>query len=103
MKSLFTNESHLLQSGQLIAGTARQAQTLRVLHGRVWVTISGMTEDFWLEKGATLNLPAAALVVVEAGDHASIVETMANPVLQSGKPSAWARFWHGFFPNPVAA
>ena len=103
MKNLFSNESHLLQSGQLISGTARKAQTLRVLHGRVWVTISGVKDDFWLEKGATLDLPAAALVVVESGEYASIVETAANPVLQSAKPSAWARFWHGFFPNPVPA
>ncbi len=103
MKSLFSNESHLLQSGQLIAGTARKAQTLRVLHGRVWVTISGVKDDFWLEKGATLNLPAAALVVVEAAEYASIVETTANPMLQSAKPSAWARFWHGRHFNPLAA
>ena len=103
MKNLFSNQSHLLQSGQLISGSARQAQTLRVLHGRVWVTIAGMKDDFWLEKGATLDLPTAALIVVEAGECASIVETVANPVLQSDTPSAWARFWRGFHLNPLAA
>lgn len=102
MENLFTSESHLIRAGQLISGSAKSAQTLRVLHGQVWVTMAGTNDDFWLQKGDTLNLPPDRLVVVEADKHASIVETRANPLLET-KPSPWERLWKNLQQAAAAA
>jgi hypothetical protein len=91
MKNLFTKQSHTIGAGQLVSGVAASAQTLRVVHGRVWITVAGRLEDYWLQAGATLEVPAGRLVVVAADQCASVVEARANPLL-AAQGSVWARW-----------
>ncbi len=93
MKNLFTMESHTIAAGKAVSGVAAKAQTLRIVHGQVWVTVAGESDDYWLQAGATLDVPAGRLVVVEADRCASVIEARANPMAVN--PSAWARFWAG--------
>lgn len=66
----FTKDVHQLAPGALISFQLAHAQHLRIEGGRVWLTIEGDAEDHWLQAGASLVLPAARLIVIEA-DRAS--------------------------------
>jgi hypothetical protein len=48
---------------------ARAGQTLRVLRGRVWATLSGWPEDRWLDAGQSWTLPAGGRLVIEGSGH----------------------------------
>lgn len=66
----FTKEVHQLAAGALISFQLQHAQNLLIEGGRVWLTIEGDAGDHWLQTGASLVLPAARLIVIEA-DRAS--------------------------------
>ncbi len=55
-----------LAPGQTISGVLKHSREIRVLQGRVWITIAGVTDDYWLESGASFSLPAHMLIVLEA-------------------------------------
>lgn len=72
MRGLFTNETLSIASGQAVSGTANRAQTLRILRGRVWITVEGITHDYFLHAGDTFTAIPGRLIVVEADRDASI-------------------------------
>lgn len=76
MRSLFTTKSLIIPAGQAVSGIAKEAQTLRVVSGRVWITIEGISQDYWLFTGDTLVVPPGQLAVVEAEAANSAVETV---------------------------
>lgn len=77
MRNLFANDVVALEAGRAISGIARQARTLRVTSGRVWLTIEGAPGDYWLEAGDAMTLSPNRLVVLEADAADSRVETVA--------------------------
>lgn len=66
MRNLFTNDSLILPSGQAVSGIADRAQTMRILRGRVWITVEGISQDYFLQAGDTFTAIPGRLVVVEA-------------------------------------
>lgn len=72
MRSLFTIETLSIPSGQVASGRADRARTLRVLRGRVWITVEGIAHDYFLHAGDTFTAIPGRLVVVEADQDAGI-------------------------------
>lgn len=72
MRGLFTNDTLTLPSGQAISGVADRAQTLRILRGRVWITVEGIAHDYFLHAGDTFTAIPGRLIVVEADHDAGI-------------------------------
>lgn len=61
-----------LQPGQaLTLAAARGPRRLVVTSGRLWLTVSGGTDDHWLCAGEGLTLAAGQEVVVEAWPEAA--------------------------------
>jgi hypothetical protein len=71
MRGLFTNGSLTIGAGQAVSGIARKPQTLRVVSGRVWLTLEGIPHDYWLHTGDTFEVTPGRLVVIEADTHDS--------------------------------
>jgi len=64
MKDGFTTQ---LKPGQaLTLAAARGPRRLVVTGGRLWLTVSGATDDHWLRAGEGLTLAAGQEAVVEA-------------------------------------
>ncbi|OGB27639.1 MAG: hypothetical protein A3I66_07165 [Burkholderiales bacterium RIFCSPLOWO2_02_FULL_57_36] len=74
MSTLFTQNSHTVEHGQVLSGIARHAKTLHVASGLVWITIEGLPEDHWLCGGDMLLIPPDRLVVIEAEKCISLVD-----------------------------
>ncbi|MDB5773633.1 MAG: hypothetical protein JWM42_4007 [Burkholderia sp.] len=74
MRELFTNKALTIASGNAVSGIARQGGTLRVLSGRLWITVEGVSHDYWLFAGDTFSLTPGALTVMEADGANSRVE-----------------------------
>lgn len=59
-----------LRTGQVLRHPLRRAETLKVCSGRLWLTANGQldapAEDWVLQAGDQLRLPAGQEVVVEA-------------------------------------
>jgi hypothetical protein len=66
MRILFTNSTLNIKDGTVVSGMSNQAETLNVTHGRVWVTIEGSPDDYWLAAGDALEVAPDRLVVIEA-------------------------------------
>lgn len=77
MRELFTKENLSLVPGQAVSGIAARAETLRVLQGRVWLTVEGVAHDYWLCAGDTFTAQPGCLVVVEADRADSRIELIA--------------------------
>lgn len=76
MRNLFTKEMReplALRAGQVMSLHADSAETLQVTCGRVWVTISGQSDDYWLNPGDYLNVAAGSRMVLEADQGRSVV------------------------------
>lgn len=86
MRGLFTNGSLTIGAGQAVSGIARKPQMLRVVSGRVWLTLEGVPHDYWLDAGDTFEVTPGRLVVIEADSHDSrlvIPTPTANSTLAS--------------------
>lgn len=83
----FTKDIHQLAAGALISFQLQYAQNLRIEGGRVWLTIEGDAGDHWLQAGASLVLPAARLIVIEADRASSILhlQKLQNIQLTAGQ------------------
>lgn len=69
-----------LAPGQaLTLAAARTPRRLVVIGGRLWLTISGGTDDHWLGAGEGLTLAPGQEVVVEAWPQASFQLLQAAP------------------------
>jgi hypothetical protein len=66
MRILFTNSTLNIETGTTVSGISNHAETLNVMKGRVWVTVEGSPDDYWLGKGDSLTIEAGRLVVIEA-------------------------------------
>ena len=66
MRILFTNSTLDIKSGVTVSGISNRRETLNVVRGRVWVTIEGSPDDYWLGAGDTFIVEPGKLVVVEA-------------------------------------
>lgn len=88
MRGLFTNKSISIEAGQALSGMADKPHTLRVIRGRVWITVEGVSHDYWLHGGDMLAVVPGRLTVVEAdasGGPADIrVEPQQPMLLQLG-------------------
>ncbi|WP_395827102.1 DUF2917 domain-containing protein [Collimonas sp.] len=88
MRKLLANESLTIGAGQAMSVIAPVAQTLQIMQGRVWVTIAGQGDDYWLSAGQFLNVSAASHIVIEAVKGSSLVQVQQ---LSTRLPSASAR------------
>lgn len=77
MRDLFTKETLVLVPGLAVSGIAARPATLRVLQGRIWVTVEGIGHDYWLSAGDTFSAQPGRLVVVEGDRAESRVEIIA--------------------------
>ena len=86
MRGLFTNNSVNIQAGQAVSGIADHAHTLRINAGRVWLTVEGIRQDYWLHAGDSFTVIPGRLIVVEADRVASRIELAPRqPALQLRK------------------
>jgi len=84
MRDRFTTQ---LSTGQaLTLAAARGPRRLVVTSGRLWLTVSGGTDDHWLRAGEGLTLAAGQEAVVEAWPEAAF--QLLQPV---GQPRRAAR------------
>ncbi|HEY0847653.1 MAG TPA: DUF2917 domain-containing protein [Noviherbaspirillum sp.] len=72
MRDLFTNNTLSVPAGQAVSGVARSVHTLRVLRGRVWITVEGISHDYFLHAGDTFTAVPGRLIVLEADQDAGI-------------------------------
>lgn len=89
MRGLFTNNSVDIQAGQAVSGIADHTHTLRINTGRVWLTVEGIRQDYWLHAGDSFTVVPGRLIVVEADRIASRIEIAPKqPALQMRKVAA---------------
>ncbi|MFJ2989195.1 DUF2917 domain-containing protein [Collimonas sp. NPDC087041] len=88
MRKLLANESLTIGAGQAVSVTAPVAQTLQIMRGRVWVTVAGQGDDYWLSAGQFLNVAADSHIVIEADKGSSLVQVQQ---LSTRLPSSSAR------------
>lgn len=80
-----------LATGQaLTLAAARAPRRLVVTSGRLWLTVSGGTNDHWLSAGEGLTLAAGEEVVVEGWPQAEFQLLQPMPKPAAAKP---ARGW----------
>jgi hypothetical protein len=74
MRILFTNSRLNIKPGTTVSGISSQAETLNVVSGKVWLTVEGSPDDYWLSAGESMVVAADRLVVIEAfGEDSQIV------------------------------
>lgn len=83
MRGLFTKQRLSLEAGQTRSGIANRAQTLRIVDGRVWITVEGIKHDYWLSAGDIFTTIPGRLIVLEADGIASVVDISRPPALQA--------------------
>ena len=99
MTNLFASHSSIIAPGRVVSGVADCEQTLRVVCGRVWITIEGSSRDYWFSAGDSLQIAPARLVVIEALDRASRIEVpyLANRrgrfQFYGTRMGLWVRRW----------
>lgn len=74
MRGLFTKQVLSIPAGQAISGIAGRAHTLRVVQGRVWITVEGIPHDYWLHAGDTFTTIPGRMTVVEADQAEGRIE-----------------------------
>ena len=86
MTNNFTNQSHTISAGTTVSYLSEESKQIHIACGRVWLTIAGYDEDYWLAAGESMNLPARRLVVIEADHQASLVEFSGAAQRQTSAP-----------------
>lgn len=89
MNDRFTTQLKLGQALTLAA--ARGPRRLVVTSGRLWLTVSGGTDDHWLRSGEGLTLAAGQEAVVEAWPEAAF--QLLQPVPQRRRVALRAAGW----------
>ena len=84
MRDLFTNKSHLILAGQASSGIAKEGLTLRVVRGRAWATVEGVSHDYWLAAGSMLQPIPGYLTVIEADSSQGDLELRVERPQSSG-------------------
>ena len=88
MSNKFANLSYTIAAGSAVSGKLEQARAIQVVCGRVWLTVEGDRNDYWLEAGQTFTVPAGRLVVLEADRQASRIQTLAAPAAVAARRPA---------------
>lgn len=101
MRRLLANESLSIGAGQAMSVIAPVAQTLQITQGRVWVTVAGQGDDYWLSAGQFLNVAADSHIVIEAIKSNSVVQIQQLST-RLPSPTARAGFSKPLGANPVA-
>lgn len=79
MRGLFTNQMHTLTTGDVVSGTATRAATLRVKRGRVWITVEGISHDYFLRAGDSFTAVPGRLTVMQAEQNAQVEHLRNDP------------------------
>ncbi|MDP5009265.1 MAG: DUF2917 domain-containing protein [Glaciimonas sp.] len=80
MRNLFTKDhsaSLSIAAGQALSIDAHVAKFLQVTSGRVWVTVTGQSDDYWLGAGQYLNVAAGSHIVIEGDKAGGMLEVRA--------------------------
>lgn len=90
MQVLSIQQSLSLPAGQIRSFLLASPVELHITHGFVWLTISGMAEDYWMSEGDAVLLPTQRKVVVEAHKADSVLQLIevAKPVPHSAPKPA---------------
>ncbi|MFG6430829.1 DUF2917 domain-containing protein [Roseateles sp. LYH14W] len=89
MKDRFTTQ---LKPGQaLTLAASRGPRRLVVTSGRLWLTLSGGSDDHWLRSGEGLTLTAGQEAVVEAWPEAAF--QLLQPVAQRRREARVGLGW----------
>jgi hypothetical protein len=88
MRILFTNSTLNIKDGVTVSGVSNRRETLNVLQGRVWVTIEGSPDDYWLAAGDSFVVEPGKLVVIEAyrGDGQVLLSPEQEIDQRDGEP-----------------
>ena len=66
MQNLFAKQSLRIAAGTIVSGVSDRDQIVRVECGKVWITIEGSRQDYWLRAGQSVTVVPGRLVVIEA-------------------------------------
>ena len=73
MRKQFTKSSFCIDAGKTVSGISNQTEMLIVTSGKVWVTVEGSNDDYWLQVGESISVDAGRLIVIEADKQDSRV------------------------------
>lgn len=74
MQNFFNNKPLQLAQGEVVALRINGGIKLKVMCGRVWVTLQGDSADYWLCDGQQIDIPGYGILVVEAASGACQVQ-----------------------------
>ncbi|GAB3541117.1 hypothetical protein GCM10027343_11020 [Noviherbaspirillum agri] len=77
MRGIFTKASLVLEPRQAVSGIAGEAQVLQVLHGQIWLTVEGVSHDYWLYAGDSFPAVPGRVIVIEADKGGSRVDIVS--------------------------
>jgi len=104
MQNIFINRSLHLRTGEVATLQVNGAVRLQVGNGRVWITMEGAPDDYWLSAGEQIEIAGRGMLVVEGADASSQVQlslpqqhwfTRLTVVLQSLRRPAGRRIAGG--------
>jgi hypothetical protein len=90
MQNTTAEESLSLMPCQLVSIRLEESHAIRVMSGRVWITIETDVNDYWLCAGGTLALPRNRHIVIEADSEHSVIDFLpqwAIPAVLEGLAS----------------
>ncbi len=103
MRILFTNSTLHIKDGMTVSGVSNRRETLNVVRGRMWVTVEGSTDDYWLGAGDTFSVEPDKLVVIEAyhGDGQVFLSTEQESKAAEEQPRRAFDFFRAVPQNPL--
>jgi hypothetical protein len=84
MRKNFTKSSLCIAAGTTVSGISSQTETLQVTTGKVWITVEGVLDDYWLQAGESISVEPGRLIVIESDKMESRVTL---PCAQQGHRS----------------
>ena len=102
MRILFTNSTLNIKDGMTVSGVSNRRENLSVLRGKLWLTVEGSADDYWLAAGDTFTVEPDKLVVIEAfrGDG-QIVLSHEQDEATTDEPRRAFDFFNSLPLNPV--
>jgi hypothetical protein len=102
MRILFTNSTLNIKDGMTVSGISNRRETLSVLRGRLWLTVEGSADDYWLGAGDSMRIEPDKLVVIEAfrGDGQILLSPEQDQSME-GEPHRAFDFFRALPLNPV--
>lgn len=97
MQNISAEELLPLAPCQLVSIRLEENRTIRVVSGRVWITIETDVNDYWLFVGETLALPRGRHIVIEADSGHSCIDFLpqwVSPVALGSLASENAKRTH---------